>query len=48
MKKSKEEILIAKIAFLEGAIRDEVGSSTMDLVNQLVECELELEKECNK
>jgi hypothetical protein len=48
MTKKEIELLDAKIAYLTGAISDEVGSSTMDLINQLIACEIELEAESNK
>lgn len=37
-----------KIEKLRESISEEVGSSTMDLINKLVECELLLEYNCNK
>lgn len=37
-----------RIDNLRKHLAQEVGSSTMDLINELVELELQLEKECNK
>lgn len=33
---------------IERALEQEVGSSTMDMINRLIEIEILLEKECNK
>lgn len=37
-----------RIDRLYKTIQAEVGSSTMDFIHELVECELTLERECNK
>lgn len=37
-----------RIAQLQEHIENEVGSSTWELINELIELEIELEKECNK
>lgn len=37
-----------KITNLRNQIKQEVSNSTMDLINQLVNAEIELEKECNQ
>lgn len=38
----------AKIESLRSQIASEVGSSTMDLIEELINLEIELEAECNK
>jgi hypothetical protein len=45
---TKIKRLQRKIDKLREAISEEVGNSTMDLIEELVECEILLEQECNK
>ena len=42
------QILQLKSEKLFTKIQSQVGNSTMDLINELVENELQLERECNK
>ncbi len=44
----KIEKLRIEIDQLRLNIENEVGSSTMDMINELIELELELEAECNR
>jgi len=46
--KSEFEKLLDKIGELREQIEGEVGASTMDLINELVELELEAESFCNQ
>lgn len=39
---------IKRIDSLRASIQEEVGSSTMDLVEELIDLEIEVEQECNK
>lgn len=48
MTEKEKQKKLKKIDTLEDQIRAEVGSSTMDLINELVELNIEIEKECNQ
>ena len=48
MTQKQIEALQREIAGLRGQISEEVGSSTMDLIEELINLEIELEAECNK
>jgi hypothetical protein len=37
-----------RINEIQEMLEQEVGSSTMDLINRLVELNIEIERECNK
>lgn len=39
---------IKRIDDLRAMIQEEVGSSTMDLIEELIDLEIELEQECNQ
>lgn len=45
---TKKQRILNKIDKLRDQINDEVGSCTMDLINELVELELEAEKLSNQ
>jgi len=47
-KEQQIEILLTRIEDLRDSIGAEVGSSTMDLIDELVEVELQAEELCNK
>jgi len=48
MTEKQIEALKKRIDRLYANIEAEVGSSTMDFIHELVECEITLEAECNK
>lgn len=47
MTEKEQQKILKRIDALEDQIQTEVGSSTMDLINELVELNIEIEKECN-
>ena len=48
MTEKEQQKILKRIDALEDQIQAEVGSSTMDLINELVELNIEIEKECNQ
>lgn len=48
MTQSQIKKLKNRIEILREDLSENVGSSTMDIINDLVECEILLETECNK
>lgn len=42
------EVMQGKLDDLYEQIENEIGNSSMDIVHEIVELELQIEKECNK